>query len=410
MNRLCTSLAILCSLLIAALSGSCVGSEPPALSTTTVTPPPSLAVDPCPLNVTGEAVTVDVPFSGGSRTLDVITGATCDWTAKSQSPFITITTDKTGRGSGTVTLNVERNTGAQRSGEVVVNQLTVTVSQAAAPCEFALSPESFAFDKDGGTGTVAVTVTQGADCQWSAQSIASFVVVTSGSSGTGNGSVTFRVESNPAEAPRNGTLSIAGATVVVNQGARSPDPPTTYVLSVGGYQQPWCASSFAIQSTPGPNFPPYSAPGSFTHTARALAHGTVVELRGSGGGSVLEWSDCDEGEFEAGVCQVTMNGNRSPRASIAQSCATPSFSAVSANNVSGTWTVSFTAINLVPFAGTAFGGVTFTASCMGFTTSTTLPSQASGTVSGTITVPVVSCPSGGVLSLSDFNGSAQTSW
>ena len=351
-----------------------------------------------------------MPFDGGSQTLDVLTGAGCDWTAESRSPFISITTDRTGRGSGTVTLNVERNTGGQRSGEVVVNQLTVTLSQAAAPCEFALSPGSFSFDKDGGSGTVVVTVTQGADCQWSANSNASFVVVTSGSSGTGNGSVTFRVESNPAQVPRTGTLSIAGATVVVNQGARSPEPATTYLLSLGGYQQPWCGSSFAIQSSPGPNFPPYSAPGSFTHAARALAQGAVVELRGSGGGSILEWSDCDANEFEESVCRVTMNGNRSPRATIAQSCATPSFSAVSANNVSGTWTVSFTAVNLVPFAGTAFGGVTFTASCMGFTRSTTLPSQASGTVSGTITVPEASCPSGGLLSLSDFNGSAQTSW
>ncbi len=408
MKRLRASLTIPLWLLLAVLSGSCVGSEPPTLSTTTVAPPPSLAVDPCPLNVTGEQITVAVPFAGGSRTLDVITGATCTWTAESRSPFISITSGTSAQGSGTVTVTVQRNTGAQRSGDVVVNQLTVTLSQAAAPCEFALSPGSLSFDKDGGTGTVAVTVTQGVDCQWTATSNASFVVVTSGSSGTGSGSVTFRVESNPAESTRTGTLTIAGTSVVVNQGARSPEPPTTYVLTVIGYQQPWCASSFAIQAIPGPNFPSVSSPGSFTQT-RAIVAGTVVELSGSGAGSIVEWNTC-QNEVSGGTCRVTMNGDTSVNASIAQSCATPSFSGVSRNNVSGTWTVNFTAANLVPFAGTAFGGVTFTASCMGFTTSTTLASQASGTVSGSLLVPVASCPTGGTLSLSDFNGSASTSW
>jgi hypothetical protein len=409
MNRLCASLTIPLWLLLAVLSASCVGSEAPTLSTTTVAPPPSLAVDPCPLSVTGEEVTVLVPFAGGSRTLDVITGATCDWMAESRSSFISITSDRSGQGSGTLTVNVQRNTGAQRSGEVVVNQLTVTLSQAAAPCEFALSPATFSFDKDGGAGTVAVTVTQGADCQWTASSNASFVVVTSGSSGTGNGAVMFRVDSNPAVATRTGTLSIAGTSVAVNQGGRPPEPVQTFVLSVGGYQQPWCGTSFAIQSSPGPNYPPSSAPGSFTHAPRTLVEGTVVELRGSAGGSIVEWSDCDN-ESGGGVCRVTMNRDRSPRASIAQSCATPSFSAVSRTGVSASWQITFTAVNLAPIAGTTFGGVVVTASCSGFSQSMTLPSQVSGTVSGSMFVSMGDCLNGGTLSLTDFNGTASTSW
>jgi hypothetical protein len=409
MNRLCRSLTIRSWLLLAVLSGSCVGSEPPTLSTTTVAPPPSLAVDPCPLNVPGEQVTVAVPFAGGSRTFDVITGATCNWAAESRSPFISITSDTSGQGSATVTVSVQRNTGAQRSGEVVVNQLTVTLSQAAAPCEFSVSPGTLSFDKDGGTGTVAVTVTQGADCQWTANSNASFVVLTSGSSGTGSGSITFRVESNPSQVARTATLSIAGTTVVVNQGGRPPEPAQTFLLSVGGYQQPWCGTSFVIQSSPGPNYPPSSSPGSFSHPSRALNEGTVVELRGSAGGSIVEWSDCDN-ESAEGVCRVTMNRNRSPRASIAQSCATPSFSAVSRTGVSASWQINFTAVNLLPVAGTSFGGVVVTASCSGYSQSTTLPSQASGTVSGSMLVSMGDCSNGGTLSLTDFNGSASTSW
>jgi hypothetical protein len=261
---------------------------------------------------------------------------------------------------------------------------------------------------DGGTGTVGVVVRQGADCQWAAGSNVSFVAVTSGASGTGSGTVTFRVAPNPTGAARSGTLVIAGMSFTVNQSGPPPEPPPLFNLSVGGFQQPWCGTSFAIQSNPGPNFPSSSAPGTFSFPARMIEGGTVVQLSPSAGGSIVEWSDCDS--VSGGTCRVTMNRSRSPRASVAQSCATPSFSAVSRVGVSGSWQINFTAVNLLPFAGLSFGGVVVTASCSGFSTSTTIPSQASGSVSGSMLVSMGDCLTGGTLSLSDFNGSASTSW
>jgi len=208
-------------LLLAALTAGCV-EQAPTLSTTTVTPPPSLGVDPCPLNVPTETTAV-VPAGGESRTVDVITGESCSWMAESRASFIAIT-PASGRGSGTVTVTVQANTGAARTGSVVVNNLTLTVSQAALPCAFALSPTSQSFSRDGGSGTVGVIVTQGVDCQWTAASNASFISLTSGSGGTGSGSVTYRVESNGGPA-RSGTLTIAGITFAVNQAEFPPDPP-----------------------------------------------------------------------------------------------------------------------------------------------------------------------------------------
>ena len=39
-----------------------------------------------------------------------------------------------------------------------------------------------------------------------------------------------------------------------------------------------------------------------------------------------------------------------------------------------------------------------------------LPSSASGTISSSIVVPVSACEGGGTLSLTDFNGTASTTW
>jgi hypothetical protein len=393
-------------LLLAALSAGCEGGETPTLSTTTVTPPPSLAVDPCPLNVPTE-MTAIVPPGGDSRAVDVITGESCAWTAESRAAFITLT-PTSGRGSGTVTVNVQANTGAPRTGSVVVNSLTLTVSQAGVPCAFALSSTGQSFDRDGGSGTVGVTVTQGVDCQWTAASNASFITLTSGSSGTGSGSVSFRVAPNSG-AERSGTLTIAGLTFTVGQAAVPPNLPQVLTLTIRGFTRPWCASSFAIQSNPGPNYPSPSAPGLFQHT-RQLFDGTNVALTASGAGSVLEWSGCDS--TSGNTCRVEMNGtDRELQAEVAESCATPSFSSVSRTAVSTNWTISFTAVNLLPVAGSSYGGVTVVAQCSGFSSSPlTIPSSASGTISSSIVVPVSACEGGGTLPLTDFNGTASTTW
>lgn len=83
-------------------------------------------------------------------------------------------------------------------------------------CSFSLSSNSQTFGASGGSGTVNVITTSG--CGWAASSNASFITVTSGASGTGNGVVGFTVASNTG-ATRTGTLTIAGQTYTVTQNA-----------------------------------------------------------------------------------------------------------------------------------------------------------------------------------------------
>lgn len=81
-------------------------------------------------------------------------------------------------------------------------------------------------------GMVSVTAISG--CSWTAVSNASWITVTGGSSGIGDGSVTFSVASNGGT-PRSGTLTIAGYTVTVTQGSTfsNPTPITLADAAVG---------------------------------------------------------------------------------------------------------------------------------------------------------------------------------
>ena len=90
-----------------------------------------------------------------------------------------------------------------------------------------LAPESALFDAPGGEGSVVVT-TNGAVCSWSATSSASWLVVTSGATGTGaSGTITYLVEPNTGTETRTATILAGGAGHVVTQSA--PPQATSFV-------------------------------------------------------------------------------------------------------------------------------------------------------------------------------------
>jgi Glucose / Sorbosone dehydrogenase/Putative binding domain, N-terminal len=130
--------------------------------------------------------------------------------------------------------------GEDQAGELYVVNLGGTVSRIASSpsCTYAISPTSQSVGAAGGTGTVAVTA--GAGCAWTAVSNVSnpsWIQVTSGSSGSGNGSVTYSVAANTSGSPRTGTMTIAGKTFTVNQSGAAcaySISPTTVSFPNGG--------------------------------------------------------------------------------------------------------------------------------------------------------------------------------
>jgi uncharacterized protein (TIGR03437 family) len=92
-------------------------------------------------------------------------------------------------------------------------------------CSLTLSSNSQSFTAAASTGTVNVTA--GAGCDWTASSNNSWISVTSGGSGSGNGTVNYSVAANTGAA-RTGTMFIAGQTFMVTQAVN----PQTVTLAV----------------------------------------------------------------------------------------------------------------------------------------------------------------------------------
>ena len=164
------------------------------------------------INPSSEAM----PAVGGTSTISVMTGGSCAWTSAANAPWITIASGGAGTGLGTVQLNVAANSGAARTGTATIAAQTFTVTQAAAPCGFALSPAAVDIVAAGGEGRTNVSA--GAGCAWSAVSNAPWITITDGSSGTGNGVVVFNAALNSGAA-RSGTITIGGQTLTVTQRA-----------------------------------------------------------------------------------------------------------------------------------------------------------------------------------------------
>ena len=114
-------------------------------------------------------------------------------------------------------VHVQANEGAKRDGTLLIAGETFTVTQAAGECINSISPLNAAVQPGGGTGTVAVTARS--DCSWTATPNpgATWIQVTSGASGQGNGTVSYAVQANNTPYERTGTILIAGQTFTVTQ-------------------------------------------------------------------------------------------------------------------------------------------------------------------------------------------------
>jgi Putative binding domain, N-terminal len=86
-------------------------------------------------------------------------------------------------------------------------------------CSIVLSPTSVSAGASGGSTTI--TITTSSACNWVSISNDPFIVLTSPSSGSGSGSLTFSVAANTGAA-RTGSVTISGQTVTVTQAAGSP--------------------------------------------------------------------------------------------------------------------------------------------------------------------------------------------
>ncbi|HEV8483615.1 MAG TPA: Calx-beta domain-containing protein, partial [Blastocatellia bacterium] len=162
-------------------------------------------------------------INSGTGSVQVTAAAGCAWTASANTSWLTINSGNGGTGNGTVNYSVAVNSGTYRTGTMTIAGRTFNVAQAGS-CNATIDPVSRSFFSGGGTGTVYVRAPAG--CNWTASSNSSWVTITSATSGSGDGSITYSVAPNGTGAPRTGSLSVAGELFTVTQDAA---PATIFI-------------------------------------------------------------------------------------------------------------------------------------------------------------------------------------
>jgi hypothetical protein len=238
-------------------------------------------------------------------------------------------------------------------------------------CTYSLGSSSSSVGSGSATGGVSVVA--GAGCSWTAASNAAWISVTSGASGSGNGTVGYSVAANTAGTSRTGTLTIAGKTFTVSQAAAACSafglsPTSTSVAAGGG------SVSVSVSGTSG-----------CARTASSNAAWITVTSGASGTGS---------GTVALSVAANTAGTSRTGTVTIAGWTFTVTQSAASC----GAFTLSPTSTSVAAGGGSVSASVSGTSGCARTASSNaawiTVTSGASGTGSGTVALSVAANTAG----------------
>jgi hypothetical protein len=158
--------------------------------------------------------------SNGSSGSVRVTAAmkSCAWTASSNGGWIAIKSGSSGAGNGTVAYSVSANPGtAPRTATMTVAGQTFEITQSGAPCKItSISETRQSFGNAAGGDSFDVAAPEG--CGWTAaaDSKSPWIGITAGSSGTGNGTVSFSVTANDTK-NRTGKITIATTSEPVSK-------------------------------------------------------------------------------------------------------------------------------------------------------------------------------------------------
>ncbi len=202
--------------------------------------------------------------SGGTGSIAIGVARECAWTVTSQAAWVSITSATQGQGDGTVSYRVTENPDpVTRQAAVGVSDQRVTVSQAAAPCQFAITPPAGAVGPEG--GRLEVDVRTHPVCSWTAASDVAYASV-SPATGRGDGAVQVSVEPNGGSATRPISVTVAGEHVRAMQAAPpappipAPTPPPAPAPIPSPAPTPGPAPTPTPTPTPAPTPPPTPPP------------------------------------------------------------------------------------------------------------------------------------------------------
>ena len=159
----------------------------------------------------------NVSANFGSNSVQVTTLSNCAWTATGSTNWIY--TSSHSNGNGRVSYIFYANfDGLSRTGTITVLDQTFTITQAAAPCTYALAATRTNVSAGAGGDSVDVTTLVG--CPWTATSTNNWLHTSS--SGTGSGAISYTFDANPGNSSRSGAITLQNQTnqiFIVNQAA-----------------------------------------------------------------------------------------------------------------------------------------------------------------------------------------------
>lgn len=191
---------------------------------TAVLSPTPLAPERCAISIGVGAPTVGA--TGGTGKLQISTARECTWSVRTAAPWLRFLSATEGQGPAEVSFDIQPNRSTEpRTIELVVSNQTARISQQAATCTWAITPERLSINARGGEASVRIRTEE--YCSWTASSEAEWIEIVSPPAGVGTADVELRFGRNHG-GERKGTVQFPGGVLVVNQREEvepSPVPP-----------------------------------------------------------------------------------------------------------------------------------------------------------------------------------------
>ena len=178
----------------------------------------------CSLTISAGNTVVDQSVQ--TLSFGVVAPSGCPWTASTNESWAVIASGASGTGVGTITVQLARDDNLQdteNTAVLTVGDQNITITQSGAGCWVLLDQGSYAVTSAGGPVSVVVTTTAG--CPWAVtNSYPAAVTITSGTSGTGGGTIRLNVAPNLTGNQEYFFLSVGGTPIQIIQAALAASP------------------------------------------------------------------------------------------------------------------------------------------------------------------------------------------
>jgi len=156
-------------------------------------------------------LSVDKLYSSDIIQVSVTALVGTHWTVTPNNLWITVVDAGNGFGDSVITLAIGTNPSyAPRVGTVSIGSATFTIRQdGVRNPSLDITPTSATADPNGALGNIAVSATP--DSPWNSHSQAGWLIIASGTNGSGNGNINYVVSANPTVTTRVGTILVNGA-------------------------------------------------------------------------------------------------------------------------------------------------------------------------------------------------------